>query len=82
MMINSDNYNFIMINSHSCYYALHAICFNGMSMLISVKVQKKLYLILSIYLFLSIAITFSYWILTINVIYYYNLIINSISFVF
>lgn len=81
-MINSDNYNFIMINSHSCYYALHAICFNGMSMLISVKVQKKLYLILSIYLFLSIAITFSYWILTINVIYYYNLIINSISFVF
>lgn len=82
MMINSDNYNFIMINSHSCYYALHAICFNGMSMLISVKVQRKLYLILSIYLFLSIAITFSYWILTINVIYYYNLIINSISFVF
>lgn len=82
MMINSDNYNFIMINSHSCYYALHAICFNGMSMLISVKVQKKLYLILSIYLFLSIAITFSYWILTINVIHYYNLIINSISFVF
>lgn len=81
-MINSDNYNFIMINSHSCYYALHAICFNGMSMLISVKVQRKLYLILSIYLFLSIAITFSYWILTINVIYYYNLIINSISFVF
>lgn len=81
-MINSDNYNFIMINSHSCYYALHAICFNGMSMLISVKVQKKLYLILSIYLFLSIAITFSYWILTINVIHYYNLIINSISFVF
>lgn len=82
MMINSDNYNFIMINSHSCYYALHAICFNGMSMLISVKVQRKLYLILSIYLFLSIAITFSYWILTINVIHYYNLIINSISFVF
>lgn len=82
MMINSDNYNFIMINSHSCYYALHAICFNGMSILISVKVQKKLYLILSIYLFLSIAITFSYWILTINVIHYYNLIINSISFVF
>lgn len=81
-MINSDNYNFIMINSHSCYYALHAICFNGMSMLISVKVQRKLYLILSIYLFLSIAITFSYWILTINVIHYYNLIINSISFVF
>lgn len=81
-MINSDNYNFIMINSHSCYYALHAICFNGMSILISVKVQKKLYLILSIYLFLSIAITFSYWILTINVIHYYNLIINSISFVF
>lgn len=64
-MINSDNYNFIMINSHSCYYAVYAICFNGMSILIFIRVQIKLHLILSIFFpiraIFFIAVTFSYF---------------------
>lgn len=81
MMINSDNYNFIMINSHSCYYALHAICFNGMSMLISVRIQKKLQSDIE-YIFIFNSHYFLLLDFNNKCLHYYDLIINSISFAF
>lgn len=65
MMINSDNYNFIIINSFM-YYGLYTIRFNGMSILILVKVQRKLLLTLSTFLSSElhfIAITSSYFLI-------------------